>query len=72
MFIRGARLLSATLGLACLTGCVGEGATPDCPEMPITDDPFDPALDEWREEAEEAGCLTPLGEDFGSTPEPNR
>lgn len=69
---RGVALLSLSLTAGFLTGCVGDGASPDCPEMPITDDPFDPALDDWRSEAEAAGCLTPLGEDFESPAEPSR
>lgn len=44
-----------------LTACAAEGVEADCPEMPVTDDPFDPELAEWRKNAEEMGCVTPHG-----------
>jgi hypothetical protein len=30
--------------------------------MPVTNDPLDPELAAWREEAEAKGCVTPRGE----------
>lgn len=47
--------------LGCSSGCVGSGASPDCPELPATDDPSDPAFQDWRAEAEALGCVSPLG-----------
>jgi hypothetical protein len=43
-------------------GCAAEGVYADCPDMPVTEDPLDPELAEWREEAEAQGCVTPRGE----------
>jgi hypothetical protein len=59
----GGLCVLAQLGWS-VTGCATEGVEADCPEMPVTDDPFDPKLAEWRNEAEEMGCVTPRGEPF--------
>jgi hypothetical protein len=55
------RLLWLSLVVSGSLGCAAEGADADCPEMPVTDDPFDPELVEWREEAEARGCVAPRG-----------
>ena len=50
--------------LALVSGCMVDGSTPDCPEMPQDSDPNSQVVLDWRKAAEAAGCLTPQGEPF--------
>jgi hypothetical protein len=60
--LRVVGLLSLAQVAFSLTGCASDGANADCPTMPVTNDPLDPELAAWREEAEAKGCVTPRGE----------